>query len=228
MRSKIHSITSFYGTRVRAASGVGTALDCRFMVVMTAMHSVRSGQDGASGLCVAEVLINAVQLFTPTYLCVANVRVTTAEKLEVTSDRRIPTTSFSTVHPFSSPHTIFLPLFYLFSSHSPFSSPSYIAKLASLGSTINDTGNCKRWFRSVLFFSRNRLDPSVGHTMDVLSPFISVLCQAVTGWLGSRVVSVLDSGAEGPGFKSQSRRCRVTVLGKLFTPIVPLFIKQQN
>jgi len=46
------------------------------------------------------------------------------------------------------------------------------------------------------------------------------------GWLGSRVVSVLDSGAEGPGFKSQSRRCRVTVLGKLFTPIVPLFTKQ--
>ena len=44
--------------------------------------------------------------------------------------------------------------------------------------------------------------------------------------LGSRVVSVLDSGAEGPGFKSQSRRCRVTVLGKLFTPIVPLFTKQ--
>ena len=29
------------------------------------------------------------------------------------------------------------------------------------------------------------------------------------GWLGSRVVSLLDSGAEGPGFKSQSRRCRV-------------------
>ena len=48
------------------------------------------------------------------------------------------------------------------------------------------------------------------------------------GWLGSQVVSMLDSGAEGPGFKSQSRRCRVTVLGKLFTPIVPLFTKQQN
>jgi len=45
---------------------------------------------------------------------------------------------------------------------------------------------------------------------------------------GSRVVSVLDSGAEGPGLKSQPRRCRVTVLGKLFTPIVPLFTKQQN
>ena len=41
--------------------------------------------------------------------------------------------------------------------------------------------------------------------------------------LGSRVVSVLDSGTEGPGFKSQPRRCPVTVLGKLFTPIVPLF-----
>jgi len=48
------------------------------------------------------------------------------------------------------------------------------------------------------------------------------------GWLGSRVVSVLDSGAEGPGFISQPRRCRVTVLGKLFTPFVPLFTKQQN
>jgi len=49
-----------------------------------------------------------------------------------------------------------------------------------------------------------------------------------SGWLGSRVISVLDTGAEGPGFKSQSRRCRVTVLGKLFTPIVSLFTKQQN
>ena len=48
------------------------------------------------------------------------------------------------------------------------------------------------------------------------------------GWLASRVVNVLDSGAEGPGFKSQLRRCRVTVLGKLFTPIVPLFTKQRN
>jgi len=45
---------------------------------------------------------------------------------------------------------------------------------------------------------------------------------------GSRVVSMLDSGTEGPGLKSQPRRCRVTVLGKLFTPIVPLFTKQQN
>jgi len=49
-----------------------------------------------------------------------------------------------------------------------------------------------------------------------------------SGWLGSRVVSMLDSSAEGPRFKSQSRRCRVTALGKLFTPIVPLFTKQRN
>jgi len=54
-----------------------------------------------------------------------------------------------------------------------------------------------------------------------------VLPHVESGWLGSRVVSVLDSGAVGPGFKSQSRRCRVTVLGKLFTPIVPLFTEQR-
>ena len=41
-------------------------------------------------------------------------------------------------------------------------------------------------------------------------------------WLGSRVASVLDSGAERPGFKSQQRRCRVTVLGKLLShPLCP-------
>ena len=62
-------------------------------------------------------------------------------------------------------------------------------------------------------------------------PSVMILPQASTGnlvWLGSRVVSVLDSDAEGLGFKSQPRRCRVTVLGKLFTPVVPLFTKQRN
>ena len=54
------------------------------------------------------------------------------------------------------------------------------------------------------------------------------LSRPTKGWLGSRVVIVMDSGAEEPGFKSQSRRCRVTVLGKLFTPVVPLFTDQQN
>jgi len=51
-----------------------------------------------------------------------------------------------------------------------------------------------------------------------VSIYGEVTCES--GSLGSRAVSVLDSSAEGPGFKSQSRRCRVTVLGKLFTPIV--------
>jgi len=63
--------------------------------------------------------------------------------------------------------------------------------------------------------------------LSLLFPFPS-LPFPLPGWLDSRVVSVPDSGAEGPGFKSQPRRCRVTALGKLFTPIVPLFTKQQN
>ena len=50
----------------------------------------------------------------------------------------------------------------------------------------------------------------------------------ISGWLGSRVVSVLDSGAEGPGFKSQPRRCRVTVLGKLFTPIIAFAVERNS
>ena len=45
-------------------------------------------------------------------------------------------------------------------------------------------------------------------------------CHTPFGWLSSRVVSVLDSSAEGPRFKSKSQCSRVTVLGKLFTPIV--------
>jgi len=70
------------------------------------------------------------------------------------------------------------------------------------------------------------IQPSTCHTTVNWVDMID-LC-ALQVWLGSRVVSVLDSGAVGPGFKSQPRRCRVTVLGKLFTPIVPLFTKQQN
>jgi len=69
------------------------------------------------------------------------------------------------------------------------------------------------------FMSKRRRKETVSHYyifLDLAQP------------IGSRVVSLLDSGAEGPGFKSQPRRCRVTVLGKLFTPIVPLLTKQQN
>ena len=55
--------------------------------------------------------------------------------------------------------------------------------------------------------------------------FLGLHMSALVHWLTSRVVSVLDSGAERPGFKSQPWCCWVTVLGKLFTPIVPLFSK---
>ena len=67
------------------------------------------------------------------------------------------------------------------------------------------------------------------HMMSSIKPEINNLAlRRQWGLLGSRVISVLGSGAEGPGFKSQPRRRPVTVLGKLFTPNVPLFTKQQN
>jgi len=40
---------------------------------------------------------------------------------------------------------------------------------------------------------------------------LHVFTYLLTGWLGSRVVSMLYSGAEGPGFKSKLRRCRVSL-----------------
>ena len=64
--------------------------------------------------------------------------------------------------------------------------------------------------------------------ISIIIIIIVIISNNNNGLLGSRVVSVLDSGAEGPGFKRQPRRCRVTVLGKLFTPIMPLFTKQRN
>ena len=54
------------------------------------------------------------------------------------------------------------------------------------------------------------------------------MCIDTADCVTDRVVSMLDSGTEGPRFKLQSCRCWVTVLGKLFTPIVSLFTKQQN
>ena len=56
---------------------------------------------------------------------------------------------------------------------------------------------------------------------------VDIIAQS-TVCLGSRVVSVMDSGTIGPKFKSQLQCCQVTVLGKMFTPIVPLFNKQRN
>jgi len=75
--------------------------------------------------------------------------------------------------------------------------------------------------RSLVITAQNNKNNN-SHHLTAIIQVISV------GWLGSRVVSVLDSGAEGPKFQSQSRSYRVTILGKLFTPIVPLFTKQQN
>ena len=63
---------------------------------------------------------------------------------------------------------------------------------------------------------------------EVYAVFNGEPVELLSGWLGSRVVSVLDSGAEGLGFKLQPRRYRIKVLSKLFTPIVPLFTKQRN
>jgi len=69
---------------------------------------------------------------------------------------------------------------------------------------------------------------STAPTDGVCRPVQTARRRRLLWWLGSRVVSVLNSGAEGHGFKSQPLRCRVTVLGKLFTPVVPLFTKQRN
>jgi len=91
---------------------------------------------------------------------------------------------------------------------------------------VEDSGStesCMTHRRSRLLSGRST---TVGRRIDSYNILAPV---AVYGWLGSRVVSVLDSGAAGPRrFKSQSRRCRVTVLGKLLTPIVPLFAKQRG
>jgi len=92
-------------------------------------------------------------------------------------------------------------------------------KLAKLGCMVSEIS------------ARAQTDLHTVHCIAVFRPLAGkgrTINKITCWWLGSRVVSVLDSGAEGPWFKSQSRRCRVTVLGKLFTPIVPLFTKQQN
>ena len=57
-------------------------------------------------------------------------------------------------------------------------------------------------------FRRDVAEKVCYQTVIYFSPFLL----HVTRWLGSRVVSVLDSGAVGPGFKSQPRRCRVNSL----------------
>ena len=67
-------------------------------------------------------------------------------------------------------------------------------------------------------YSTNRLGQEgitvVVTTSSMPLPLLRKVCVFVLslrcGWLGSRVVSVLDSGTEWLGFKSQPLRCRVT------------------
>ena len=82
------------------------------------------------------------------------------------------------------------------------------------------------WYLHNSSTARRTQEPDLHNILRQSYDYLTIL--AMPKWLGSRVVSVLNLGAEGPGFKSQPRRCRVTVLGKLFTPIVPLFTKQRN
>ena len=93
--------------------------------------------------------------------------------------------------------------------------------------------------RAVLNQSSSKSPSLTGRSESIITSGVEAVTVAVRGslyyapywetqWLGSRVVSALDSGTEGLGFKSQPQRCRITVLGKLFTPIVPLFTKQRN
>ena len=70
--------------------------------------------------------------------------------------------------------------------------------------------------------------PVVYGPVSDFSSIVNYSTASHAGWLDSRVVSVLDSSAEGLGFRSQPRCCWVTVLGKLFTLIVCLFTKQRN
>ena len=62
---------------------------------------------------------------------------------------------------------------------------------------------------------RNKLNFTNEREKEKEKSFSNLRPHSLIGWwLGSRVVSVLDSGAEGPGFKSQPRRCWVTVFGQ--------------
>ena len=60
-------------------------------------------------------------------------------------------------------------------------------------------------------------DSGITHPHLKLPLFSILYCYVGGWWLGSRVVSVLDSGAEGPGFKSQPRRCRVNLRQTVLT-----------
>ena len=108
--------------------------------------------------------------------------------------------------------------------------------VSCLGDVVVAAAGGSRYSYCRTIYDRGALDAAVRESAAARPPGVAtaadrpgiISTRTHRRWLGSRVVSVLDSGAEGPGFKSQSRRCRVIVLGKLFTPIVPLFTKQRN
>ena len=54
---------------------------------------------------------------------------------------------------------------------------------------------------------RSQIPNRNGHFLGGFLPRFACGPYSHYGWLGSRVVSVLDSGAEGPWFKSQPQRC---------------------
>ena len=109
-------------------------------------------------------------------------------------------------------------------SSGPWRHPTSVAN--SIRRRASSTCTCSRSTRSPPHYS-STVSPCLHDNTDGSMQQRSTSHSTQNGWLGSRVVSALDSGTEGPRFKSQSRRCRVTVL-ELFTPTVPLFTKQQN
>ena len=78
------------------------------------------------------------------------------------------------------------------------------------------TGDCKKNTNTIVL------------TASFQFTYVSLCGFEANRFSAGRVVSMLDSVAEGPGFELKPRRCRATVLGKLFTPIVPLVTKQRN
>jgi len=72
------------------------------------------------------------------------------------------------------------------------------ASMRELGLLVFFLFICVVLFSSAVFFAE-------AGTPDSQFRYRSAQCVRTVSWLGSRVVSVLDSGAEGPGFKSRSR-----------------------
>ena len=89
--------------------------------------------------------------------------------------------------------------------------PCQSPQAALVTHTLSNTGTSWVVHISLLVMRRLRHSHAIATATSSANRYLHVHLHL--GWLGSRVVSVLDSGAEGPGFKSQPRRCRVTFLG---------------